>query len=177
MRIAVFSRYQRLITIVVLPVLALFLFHEPAEARKRKDEEPKVTNIRWVTKNDMIVVNYDLKGSSDAKYEIDIVMKNEKDATFSLVPTSVDGDIGQGMFAGTNREIRWYYRHDYPKGFEGAGYYIEIHAKTVGGQSNLLYYIIGAAAVTGGVIALVVGKGQSSGGNGITYLPMPPGRP
>ena len=27
MRIKVFSRYQRLITIVVLPVLALFLFH------------------------------------------------------------------------------------------------------------------------------------------------------
>jgi len=177
MRIEYFSRHLRPMTIVILPFLCLFLFYLPASARRKKDEEPKVTNIRWVMKSDMIVVNYDLVGSADAKYEVDIAMKNEKDAAFSVVPASVDGDVGQGSFAGPNREIRWYYRHDYPKGFEGIGYYIEIHVKTISDQSNLLYYIIGAAAVTGGVIALVVGKGQNSGGGGVTYLPMPPGRP
>jgi len=105
------------------------------------------------------------------------VMRNEKDPDFSVIPNAVDGDIGQGSFAGVNREIRWYFRHDYPRGFEGAGFYVEIHVKTVNDQSNLLYYIVGAAAVTGGVIALVVGKGGTSTGNGTHDLPMPPARP
>jgi hypothetical protein len=177
MRITTFSRNRRLITIIIFPILALFLFHIPLAARMKEGNEAKVANVRWATKNDILVVNYDLNGPSDSKYEIDIVMKNERDPDFSVIPTAVDGDIGQGAFAGANREIRWYYRHDYPKGFEGEGYYIEIHVKTVTDQSNLLYYIVGGAALTGGLIALVVGKGQSSTGNGIHDLPMPPARP
>jgi hypothetical protein len=102
-------------------------------------------------------------------------MKRDNDPSFEAEPITVEGDIGEGYFSGTNREIRWYYRRDYPAGFEGEGYYFEIHVKQLGKQSKWLYYTVGAAAVVGGVVAFLVSKNQDElppGG-----IPLPPGRP
>jgi hypothetical protein len=176
MKIKTFAQYQRLITIFVLPFLLLLLLHTPAAARVEGNEEARSSNVKWSMKDNVIIINYDLIGSVDNKYLIEVVMKNDKDPSFSVIPKSVEGDVGEGMFSGSNREIRWYYQQDYPRGFEGGGYYFEIHVNPVSQQSNLLYYILGAAALTGGAIALLLGKGQGPT-SGSHELPMPPSRP
>ena len=167
-------RYQRPIVCAMLPLLALMLLQTPAQAA-RQDDQPQGTNIKWTVKDDIIVINYDLKTDPDLKFRVDVIMKRESDATFAATPLTVEGDIGEGYFAGTNREIRWYYRRDYPQGFEGEGYYFEFKVQEIGKESKWLYYAIGAAAVAGGVVAFLVSKNQDelpAGG-----IPLPPGRP
>ncbi len=167
-------RYQRQIVLAVLPFLAALLLHSPVMAQQ-EDEKPQGTNVKWTVKDDIIVINYDLKTDPDLKFKVDVVMKRETDPAFSAAPVTTEGDIGEGYFAGTNREIRWYYRRDYPQGFEGEGYYFEIHVQEIGKESKWLYYAVGAAAIAGGVIAFLVSKNQNElppGG-----IPLPPGRP
>ncbi len=167
---------QRPVALLLLPLFLLLAICAPVRAGESQPEDVKSSNVRWVTKGDVIVINYDLLASMDSRYQIDVIMKNDRDASFSVVPKTVEGDIGEGPFAGANREIRWYFRQDYPRGFEGEGYYFEIHVQPVRQQSNLLYYVLGGAAVAGGMIFLLAGK-SSGTTNGNTDLPMPPGRP
>jgi hypothetical protein len=169
---------RRFLTLhVLLPAITVFLLTYPVSAEPEGKSDASITNIRWTSKKDVITINYDLNGTADQKYSVDIAMKKDNDSTFFIIPTTVDGDVGSEVAAGTNREIHWYYQHDYPKGFAGPGYYFEIHVKLVEQQSNLLYYIVGAAALSGGVVALLIGKGQNSTFRSNLDLPMPPGRP
>lgn len=171
-------RYQRPIIIALLPLLCLLLLDVTAFAqdKTKPSEEAKTANIKWQTKEDVIVINYDLNESSDNKYLVSVVMKREGYPAFSVTPVSTEGDIGTGFFAGVGREIRWYYRRDIPQGLQGTGYYFEFHVKAVKESSSLLYYVVGAVAVTGGLIALLVSRGQDTTVPPLE-LPTPPGRP
>jgi hypothetical protein len=102
-------------------------------------------------------------------------MKREGDETFAATPLTVEGDVGDGFFAGKNREIRWYYRRDYPSGFQGSGYYFEFRIEKIGEDNTLLYYDLGAAAIAGGVIAFIVGGSQEE--PPVVGIPAPPPRP
>ena len=172
-----FAKLQKPIILGLLPVLLTLLVKAPAFAgdEVKADEEVKGTNIRWVVRDDVIVINYDLLESVDIKYRVDVVMKREGDETFAAIPLTVEGDIGEGFFAGANREVRWYYRRDYPSGFQGAGYYFEFRIEKIGEDNTLLYYALGAAAIAGGVIAFIVGGSQED--PPVVGIPAPPGRP
>ena len=175
--IALFERLRKPVICGLLPVLVCLLFRAPAVAGDRPvaDDEVKGTNIRWTVKDDVIVINYDLLESVDIKYRVDLVMKREGDEAFAAIPLTVEGDIGEGFFAGKNREVRWYYRRDYPQGFQGAGYYFEFRIEKIGEDNTLLYYALGAAAIAGGVIAFIVGGSQETPPT--VGIPDPPARP
>lgn len=177
MTILTLSRYQRPIILGLLPLLCSMLIWTPVFADNGATEDPKSSNVKWTTKNDVIIINYDLIGNIDEKYLVTIHMKKENDETFVADPTTAEGDIGEGFFAGNNREIRWYYRRDYPQGFAGKGYYFEIQVKSIGGSSNILYYIAGGAAVIGGLVALIASKNSDGGPPPVVELPLPPVRP
>ena len=91
--------YRRLIILGMLPLLLCLLVELPGFAQDSSSDEARSANVRWTTKSDVIVINYDLIGETDAQYEIHILMKRENDPSFT----------------GNNREIRWYYRRDYPQ--------------------------------------------------------------
>jgi hypothetical protein len=171
--------WQRPIVTLLLPLLLVLFLREPARGGMNPPDDISTTNMKWSLKDNVITINYDLNGSPNDKYHVDIVMKKEHDGSFNVVPKSVEGDIGEGLFSGTNREIRWYFINDYPQGLKGEGYYFEIHVKVVGSENNWMYYALGAVAVAGGVVALFVGKSSTnpplSPSN--TELPAPPGRP
>jgi len=59
---------------------------------------------------------------------------------------------------------------------EDGGYYFEIHVKPSEKRYTWIYYAVGAAAVTGGMIALLAGHKQSNQ-QSVIELPLPPGRP
>jgi hypothetical protein len=79
--------------------------------------------------------------------------------------------------AGKDHEIRWYFRSDYPLGFSGKGYYFKVLIKPIEQKSNMVYYIIGGATVTIGIIALLLGSKSSDQAPATSGLPGPPGRP
>ena len=127
------QRLRRPVLGTLLPFLLALLLHTPATAGTLEDA-PQGTNVKWTVKDDVIVINYDLKTDPELKFSVDIVMKRDNDPSFEAEPVTVEGDIGEGYFSGTNREIRWYYRRDFPQGFEGEGYYFEIHVKQLAKQ-------------------------------------------
>ena len=176
MTIMKLSRYQRFVTLCMLPLVLFFLLEAPVVGQDKSSEEAHTTNVKWTTKGDVITVNYDLSGAADNKYEITVAMKKESDPSFNAIPRTVEGDVGEGVLAGTKKELQWYYRRDYPQGFQGEGYYFEIRVKPAHQQSTWLYYVIGGVAVTGGLVVLFASKNQS---NPVisTELPMPPPRP
>jgi hypothetical protein len=176
MAIMKFSRYQRLLTLFLFPLVLFFLLEAPVAGQEKPAEEARTTNVKWTTKGDVITINYDLTGASENKYAITVIMKKESDPSFSATPLTVEGDVGEGVLAGTKKALQWYYRRDYPQGFQGEGYFFEIQVKPVHQQSTWLYYVLGGVAVTGGIIALVISKGQSNPFIS-TELPMPPARP
>lgn len=178
MTIEKISRFQRPIILALLPFLCTLLVWTPAFARKSgTTEDPKSSNVKWTTKNDVIIINYDLLGSPDDKYIVSVLMKKEDDEALVIEPLSIEGDVGEGLFSGTNREIRWYYRKDYPQGLTGKGYYFEIQVKTISQSNMLIYYIAGGAAVVGGLVILLASKGQSTELPPAGDLPLPPVRP
>ncbi len=164
----------RTIKICMIPILTFFLLTESSFSQSRSDESPVITNVKWVTKSDLIIVKYDLVGSTKNKYEIEVVMKKEDDPTFHIKPLTIEGDIGEGYYAGENKEIRWYYRRDFPQGFSKEGYYFEIYVKPVGESKTWLYYVLGGVAATAGIVAIITTKSQESKPK---ELPYPPTRP
>jgi hypothetical protein len=90
------------------------------------------------------------------------------------VPQNVEGDVGVGFFAGPGRQIIWSYKKDYPAGFQGEGYFFEVRVKSASGDNSWLYYTIGATAVVGGVIAILLATKEAAS---VKELPFPPGRP
>jgi len=176
MTIMKLSRYQRTLTLCLFPLVLFFLLEAPVVGQDKAAQEPQATNVKWTTKGDVITIDYDLPGAKENKYEITVMMKKDGDPSFNATPLTVEGDIGEGVLAGEKREIQWYYRRDYPQGLQGEGYFFEIRVKALKQQNTWLYYVIGGAAVTGGLVALLLSKGQS---NPVisNELPMPPPRP
>lgn len=148
-----------------------------AAAFPLQDEPMRIENIDWKVEGDVVLITYDLIASSEELYRVDLVLKNEKDASFRYVPEQTSGAIGEGEFGGVRRVIRWEYRKDVPEGFSGDGYYFEITVESIHGMSPWVY-VAGGVAVVGGAAILLLGK---SGGtlppkNG-KQLPDPPVRP
>jgi len=160
----------------ILPILFCFITNIQSLAQEKSDDEVRITNLKWTFKEEVIIINYDLIGTLERNYKVNVTMKRKGDPSFSVVPKTVEGDIGIGNFAGTNREIQWYYRSDYPNGFKDDRYYFEIDAKPISEGSNLIYYIAGGAVAVGGLVVLLSSKSKSSSSQSIE-LPNPPGRP
>ncbi|HLF14034.1 MAG TPA: hypothetical protein VI932_04020 [Bacteroidota bacterium] len=175
--IALFDKLRKPVIYGLLPVLICLVTDSRAIAGglPPDDEEVQGTNIRWTVKDDVIIINYDLLESVDIKYRVDVIMKREGDEAFAAIPLTVEGDIGEGFYAGKNREIRWYYRRDYPSGFQGAGYFFEFRVEKIGEDNTVLYYALGAAAIAGGVLAFIVGRSQEE--PAVVGIPGPPVRP
>lgn len=164
----------RAITIVIIPILFTFFVTEISFSKNQSDESPVITNVKWVIKSDIIILTYDLLGSADNKYEVSVVMKKEDDPEFNIKPLTIEGDIGEGYYAGKNKEIRWYYRRDFPQGFSKEGYFFEIYVKPVATSKTWLYYVLGGIAVTAGIVAIITTKGEEAKPK---ELPYPPTRP
>ena len=177
MTILTFAKYERPLIIGLFPFLLMLLLQLPIFAQEKVPEEGHASNIKWTTRGDIIVINYDLSGGEDSKFEVTFTMKKDNDTSFAVVPRTIDGDIGGGIAIGSNHEAQWYYRRDYPLGFSGKGYYFEVQVKKMEFHSNLIYYIAGGVALAGGIIAIIASKNQPSGPPPPGDLPYPPVRP
>jgi hypothetical protein len=170
------EKFKKPLIIGLLPILMVLLLRFESFAQTKSTDEPQGTNVQWSIKNEAIIITYDLIGDPEEKYDVRIIMKRENDPSYTATPVTTEGDIGAGFFAGTNRSIRWYFRRDYPQGFQGEGYYFEVRVTNITPKSTWLYYVIGGTAVAAGLIALIV-SGSQSNSKGSSELPLPPDRP
>jgi hypothetical protein len=137
-----------------------------------------VTNVSFSIRGSDIVVHYDLNGSTDKLYNVELVLKRETQPYFKMLPKDISGDVGTGKFAGKHHEIVWHLFSDVPDGLDGNDYYFEVSATLLGAEkegTSWLYYV--GAAVVGGAAAVFLGRNLFTKGSSGAGLPSPPGRP
>jgi hypothetical protein len=125
-----------------------------------------------------VVVRYEIKADNDRDYTVSLILKRTGNSSYSYVPANLQGDIGEGRFAGGIRTIVWLLSTAEQKNLEGDDYYFEITAVPVG-RGIPWYVYVGTVAVGGGVAAVLTmaKKSDSSTSTGSLGIPEPPSRP
>ena len=158
-----FLKYKHVIIVGLLPFLCIMLLKTAALAGRDSDgREISTTSVKWVVKNDLIIIKYNLKTDPNMKIKVDILMKNERDTSFTAELVTAEGAIGEGYYNGNSHEVRWLYRRDYPNGFVGEGYFFEVRVQETEKENHWIYYALGAAAIAGSVVALIITNGQEA---------------
>src|SRR3990172_9719774 len=139
------AKYLRYLLIVLLFVPSV------AASSVRFAENVKVLNVRFEIVGTKIVVRYDLQGEADKDYTIKVILKRERSQSFTHIPKSVVGEVGEGRFAGQNRQITWDFLKEFPQGLEGDDYYFVIEVEIVSAGMSPLWYIGGGVGIVGGV--------------------------
>ena len=179
MRISRVVRYQRRIIAGLMIPLLLWCVDASAFAAVPPQEVIKATFKTVEVKPDHMIIVYELTAPTADSYEVSFVLLKEGSPSFRIPVRSASGDIGEGKFAGNARQVRWDYPKDCPTSVGGDGFYLEITVTKVSG-SNLLYYLgLGALAIVGGGVAILVGgkQGGTTAASTPTELPVPPSRP
>jgi len=139
-------------------------------------ENISVSNVRFQVAENKIIITYDLIGSPAETYMINVMLKRKQVPAYQVVPKSVTGDIGEGKYGGTGRQISWDILRDHPGGLEGDDYYFHIEATMIPKGSYLLYYIGGSAVVAGAAAYLLFFNKTTAPQQQWTF-PQPIGRP
>jgi len=170
------ARHRRSIAIALGVLFAGTIADIPAFAGPGPDAPFRITHPDVRMEGDVVVITYDLEVSDNLPCTVAVELRRESDPSFSLVPTSVTGEIGDARKAGTARVIRWEYLKDVPGGFRGEDYYFTIEASRPGGFP-WFWVGLGAAATVGATVVLFSGKATSAGTQAAPQeLPMPPAR-
>ena len=138
-------------------------------------EDISVKNVRFDVFGGKIVVHYDLTGPTDRSYLVKVTVRRTQLPTYEYSPRTISGDVGQGKFSGSNREITWEILREYPNGIEGSDFYFRVEATLLTPGSNLLYYLTGGAAAIGAAAYFIFIKKSSVSDEG--SFPQPVGRP
>lgn len=176
---------KRIINFFIQPgiiTLALFLLTARAslpQSLLNNSGDNIVDNVNYTVSNGTVYVTYNLFGESDQLYKISLILKRESDKDMAYVPRAVSGDIGEGNFAGQNRQIIWEMKNDFPDGLVGDDFYFAVQAEEINESSNILMWAgVGVAAAAAALAYIIVGgESESSGGNSSGSFPDPPGRP
>jgi hypothetical protein len=173
--ISTISKYLRLVTLFLLPVLMLFFIREPMIAQDRSGAQGRIEHARWELVGTEVVITYDLIADSGRLYDVSITLKRGSDTKFGFVPRSVAGAIGSGVHSGIDNEIRWDFRQDIVQNLAGDDYYFEfvVNVTNQNASGNLWYYIAGGAAVVGTVVAILI-FGKKASTTESADLPDPP---
>jgi hypothetical protein len=130
----------------------------------------------------IILIEYEIvNGDPNSDYEVSIVLLRSSDITFKYAPEVLEGDIGEGKFAGKTNTIKWLYTSEEEELLsEGEDYYFEVKAERIIAGSTWYYYAGGAVAA--GIVAFLIAGGSGNGdettnGGGTTTIADPPGRP
>lgn len=138
----------------------------------------KVLNVRFEIVGTKIVVQYDLEGEANKDYKVKVILRRERNQSFLHIPQSVAGEIGEGPFAGQNRQVTWDFLREFPQGLEGDDFYFVIEVELISSGISPLWYIGGGVGIVGGVVGYLLSKGGSTPATStVDVFPKPIGRP
>ena len=157
--------------------VAILLLETSFLSVARAGEDVTVRNVRFELSGQLIIVFYDLQGPEGGDYTVKLLLKRKQDPSFQYAPRTLTGDVGQGRFAGINRQITWDIQKEFQEGLEGADYYFVVEAEMISSRTSILWYIGGGAAIVAGVAVLLLGKGAQTATAAEDVFPKPIGRP
>jgi hypothetical protein len=161
-------------------IIAILLQCVATVARAEDNEKPRVVNVWFETRDNNILIHFDLIASKESKYKTGIILRKERDSTYSYLPKDIEGDIGGGVLAGQDRIITWNPSEEFPQGLEGKDYFFEITAVKMSKSSFSIPWVgIGLAAIAG---TAAIWYASSVSGDDTPHgtppsFPAPPGRP
>ena len=139
------------------------------------EEKIQIRNVRFETAGEKVIVHYDLGGPSDWEYKVGITLRKENKKVFAYTPRYVSGDVGQGHFAGSDRQIVWDSRKEFTAGLDTSDFYFEVSAEPVEHGGMGVWIGVGAAVIAGGgIAAILLSKNHEEPPS---VFPGPPGRP
>jgi hypothetical protein len=163
---------KRLRSLFFLLVATLLLEAMPIFS-VRAGDEVIVRNVRFESSGQVIVVFYDLQGPAENSYHVKLLLKRRQDPLFEFAPRSLTGDVGEGRFAGTKRQITWEVQKDSLAGFEGTDFYFVVEAEMISSRTSILWYIGGGAVVIAGAAAVFLGKSTQNSAASPDVFPKP----
>ena len=159
-------------------LIASLLIPPVSFARGSPEEPIKAQNLRFQVVGTKIVVRFDLEGPLDRDYAIKLTLKREQNQSFVHIPRATAGDIGEGKFAGKDRQISWDILKEFSEGLEGNDYYFVIEVELISRGISPLWYIGGGLAIAGSAAAFLLGKTAAAAPSVTSEsFPRPPGRP
>lgn len=93
------------------------------------------TNIHFRTIDERIEIFYDLPINEDS-LQVKIVFRKKSAPKFKYYPKVISGDVGIGIFSGTNKKITWYFKREPTYLFTGSGFYFKITAVKIHERKN-----------------------------------------
>lgn len=145
-------------------------------------DEATIKNIVFKVTGQVVEVYYDLIAPPNLYWNVTLVLKKRFAKGFLYLPLEVSGDVGEKVIPGENKKITWRIASEFPQGLPGEDCFFAVNAEVgaeVEGGINSTYWIIGGAAVVGGILtAILLSKGSKAvppvpGGT----FPDPPARP
>jgi len=163
---------KRLRSLCLLLVAILLLEAMPIFS-VRAGDEVIVRNVRFESSGQVITIFYDLQGPAENRYQVKLLLKRRQEPSFEYAPRSLTGDVGEGPFAGTNRQMVWEIQKDSLGAFGGTDFYFVVEAEMISSRTNILWYIGGGAAVVAGAAAVFLGKSTQNGAAAPDVFPKP----
>ncbi|MEI7812495.1 MAG: PEGA domain-containing protein [Ignavibacteria bacterium] len=158
-----------------------------ADADSKKYSSAGVTVNKIVSKNDLVKsmklvkngarysVSFDLAGEEDESYNIELLLMDESNKSYSVKLKKITGSAGEGKFAGTNRNIIWESGEEFPGGADNGRLYLNLKAEKVSG--GIAWYYYAGAAIAGGVAAVLLNKPAENVPAGSVKITASPSRP
>lgn len=146
-------------------------------------DEAIVKNVVFKVTGQFVEIYYDLIAPSRVYCNVTLVLKKRFTKTFLYLPLDVSGDVGEKVIPGENKMITWKLTSEFPQGLPGEDCFFAVDGEVgkveVEEGITSTYWIVGGAAVVGGILtAILLSKGSNvilptPGGT----FPGPPARP
>lgn len=138
-------------------------------------QSPTVTFTSIDLNRNPVTITFNVIGSVEEEYEIILYIMLENDKASKIKLEKVEGDVGEGKFAGVGRQIRWD-RLELKNPREGAKYQFALEIRKASG-GGIPWYLYPAAAAAGVVAYIAVKKPSSPPSTVASQIPIPPARP
>jgi hypothetical protein len=132
----------------------------------------KIASVK--TNQNSVCLTYDLSGSTEKKYEVVLYLQRENDPFSLRKLEKVEGDVGEGNYAGSGRTICWD-RNEITNPIVGARYQFVLEFREAKG-GGLPWYLYAGAAVVGTAVYFAVSPGKSQEKAEPKSIPLPPPR-
>jgi len=152
------SRSKRILSLLLIPSILLLAMASSMQGQTATG--PKVRNADWNIVGDEIVVTYDLVGTEQGDYQVDVTFLNESNKSVRIPLKNARGDIGTVRGPAAGKTITWSYKNDIPATMYGEGFYLgfEIGFKGTGEKSGISFDgVILLLGLVGFVVFLTTG--------------------
>jgi hypothetical protein len=161
-----------------VPVIFCLLFML-GRMSAHSQEEPRagvrIEGSSFTMLRDTVVITYRFVAPSDESYNIDVLLRKGDDTTFSIIPKSMVGAVGE-VRGGGEKVVLWDYKRDIPGTFRYSDdYWFEIRAVRIEREFSLewWHYAVAGAGIAA-TVAIITTAGSDSPGGASGGLPGPP---